>query len=256
LAGLARAILEKLKKMTPDKNGQLASAIYRSLQSKDLLFFFKNSTLQQTVSTLNWHGGVQQLGCLGSCLADYLMVVEANVGVNKVNYYVTRRMEMVSRINETIVKNELVIDYENTSPAEVFPGGRYRNYLRLFLPQTARVEKVLIDGEEIEKKNWEESKFKDKSVVGFLVEVPIKSRKRVEVFYQTATLKVDSWPLTYSLYWQKQPGVLAEIGYRVILDESLTAVEFKPAAQTTGGKDYHFVSTLDRDLSFESYLTK
>ncbi|MCJ7792684.1 MAG: hypothetical protein MUP45_01785, partial [Candidatus Marinimicrobia bacterium] len=159
--------------------------------------------------------GLRQLVCQttgGSCLADYLMIVESNFGINKANYFVKR--DLTHQIDfgpKGEVRETLKIDYHNQSQSEIFPAGAYKNYLRILTPLGSQLERVILDGQAVAKEKIKISQENDKTVFGFLVEVPILTKKSVEVHYQLA----EKWQLNednhYLLYLQKQPGIEDQI---------------------------------------------
>src|SRR3989344_5310959 len=69
---------------------------------------------------------------------DFLAVSEANVGANKVNRYIDRKISYdmtIGRDADLVAK--LKINYTNNSQAETWPGGKYVNYLRIYVPNAS-----------------------------------------------------------------------------------------------------------------------
>jgi hypothetical protein len=264
LGGLARAVFEKARRLEGREVLTLLAGFYQALQEKEILVYVDQPQVQLVLASLNWHGGWQKPQCLETtgqvCLTDYLMLVEANVGVNKANYFVTRETELAVEMAEGELKSKLTLTYGNESPAAVFPGGDYKNYLRLVLPMGVRLEKVLVEGQEVERTKVEESRVKDRWVVGLLVEVPIKQRRRVQIEYSRRfQLAVDDdlkKPQHYVLLVQKQSGVREEIfKLRLIPGAGRVGFQFQPEARVDKG-GYLWAVPWKQDVSFEAYLTK
>jgi len=215
LGAVANALFEKIKQAEEGQWLGLSQMIYQSLKAKDLLVYLNHQEAARILADLGWDGGLRQLVCQdteGSCLADYLMIVESNFGINKANYFVKR--DLTHQIDfgpEGEVRKTLKINYHNQSQSEIFPAGVYKNYLRILTPLGSQLEKVTLDGQAVAKEKIKISQENDKTVFGFLVEVPILTKKSVEVRYQLA----EKWQLNedkhYLLYLQKQPGIEDQI---------------------------------------------
>jgi hypothetical protein len=139
------------------------------------------------------------------------MVVEANVGVNKANYFVKRSFSHQVKIDQGgEVKESLRLDYQNNSSSEAFPAGRYKSYLRIYTPLRSELIEVNIKnpltGEVVKVEDKEIKEDHSKQVFGFLLEVPIQENRSVEIVYRLGD-KLDEKTERYQLVLQKQPGI-------------------------------------------------
>src|SRR5207249_1835453 len=76
---------------------------------------------------------------------DFLGVSEANLGVNKANYFIKREVHQDVTIEDNgTVKSQVTLVYINKSDS--WPGGDYKNYLRLIVPLGSQLESISIDG--------------------------------------------------------------------------------------------------------------
>lgn len=206
LEALARAIIDKL---ASDKNIPWA-AVFNSLVSgieeKHLLFVFNDPGVHNLFSLNNLTGAIVLEGQeKEGILNDFLMIVEANLGVNKVNYFVKRNVSLSININESgEVAETLKITYTNQSSKE-----EYKNYLRIITPKGTRIKKVELDREEIREVDGEETQ--DRNIFGFLVKVGSRSQKTVLATYELEGLMPIAKGLdTYNLRVLKQPGTLED----------------------------------------------
>lgn len=202
LATLARAIFLKA---TNDKNISwplLFKKLVEGIEEKHLLFYANNLQLERTFSLNNQSGGLPFAKSeKENEVADFSLAVDANLGVNKVNYFIKRNFSMVIDISaEGKVTNTLKITYQNESTRD-----KYKNYLRVFTPLGAILGKIDINGEEIKEIDIEQSG--DKNSFGFLVEVSPKSQQTVTVIYslEEPFLKTKGLNI-YNLKVFKQPG--------------------------------------------------
>ncbi len=255
LGALANALFEEIRTAGSDKWLALGRAFYQSLESKDLLIFLNNQEAAKILADLSWDGGLRNVNCLiekGKCLVDYLMIVESNYGVNKANYFVKRNLTHQVKFSSTgEVEEVLRIDYHNQSQSEVFPAGDYKNYLRILTPLETMLRRVVIDGKEIDEDKIDKTEEKGKSSFGLLVEVPIQTKKTVEISYQLADkLPADSGN-QYLLYLQKQPGIEDKIFNLWLVPPSGTiVVSTHPEASLASGLVI-FTPQFNQDLVFE-----
>lgn len=208
---------------------QLISQAAIAAQEKHLLFAFADKPSQDlfTVNNLSstlWDPRPQGDGRVN----DFLGINEANLGINKVNYYIDRSVDQRVAINDTgDVSEQVTLTYMNKSKDETWPGGTYKNYLRFILPQNTALVKIMLDGQDqkmipaiedfkvYEAKNFvppaglEVSREDDqgKTIYGFLVNVPPNSKKVITVIYVLSQKFVVNKLVQHftSLYF-KQPG--------------------------------------------------
>ncbi len=220
LTTLTTFLFEKIKNLEPAKSLELFTYWQRQLASKDLMFYFYQPELQQRFQFLGWTGEIKSLSFnqksqfQGPGLIDYLMLVDANLGINKANYFIKRDLNYeVTILKEGQVVGELTLVYINESPSEAWPGGTYKNYLRLYLPFD--VEKITVKEqaqdqttfEPLSENNLEREQSFGKSVFGFLVEVPAQERKKIKInFQRKEKLNLTANRLDYLCFWQKQSG--------------------------------------------------
>lgn len=179
----------------------------RSLDQKQLVMYSIDPKLQSLFEKNYWSGRILNPTCSFSdalhCIPDYLFPLDANLGVNKANFYTSSPMELHVRVDSTgTIKNTYTVKYTNDSHKGVFPGGTYKNYFQLLIPPNSLVESVLIDGLEFE--DFDETNFEYKTV-GFLVSIEPQQSKTVQINYKLPTTIV-SGNGTYQLILQKQIG--------------------------------------------------
>lgn len=245
LSSLASALYQRLK--TPQKAEilGLASALNRSIQQSQLLVSFTDPNLDGGETQLDWSGGlVNQISCLRepSCIKDYLGIFEANLGVNKANFFVDRRLHhQITIQRENQIRATTTINYLNRSVAETWPAGKYKNYLRLYVPLGSELDSVVINNQELDENLINVSQEHQKTVFGFLVTIPIQAEATVQVQY-TLPQVIDITPQNplaeYTLFFQKQSGTSAdplsvEVSYPSYLQPVVTLPATSSASQLT-----------------------
>jgi len=260
LGSLSRILFEKIKNAQGKTKIEIAKAIYQSLKSKDILVYLDDSQPMEVVSELGWDGGIKNVKCQMSnvkCLEDYLFIVEANVGVNKANYFVERNLSGEMKVEDDgRIRKILKISYQNKSPSSHFPAGDYKNYLRVLVPQGSELEKVFIDSQELEKEKVEVSNISEKTSFGFLVNVPVGERKEVEIRWVLPGKIEFAEKVQYLLFVQKQSGTKEEkFNFRLSVPSGVAVVPVKPEA-IAEGNTYLFNPDFRQDIVFEIFLVR
>lgn len=132
---LSAAILEKMKVLEKEDWLKVISSIWQSLEEKELLLSLNNPKASSFFQEVNWDGSIRNISKQEQLLADYLMIVESNLGVNQANYFLDRQISQKLKIEKNgEIKEETIISYFNHSSLLRQPHGDYKNYLRLYLP--------------------------------------------------------------------------------------------------------------------------
>lgn len=218
LGSLSRALFEKIKGAKDKQLINVAGALFTSLEEKEMLLYFNKEEVESVITALGWEGGIrnfQPQTTSQSVFVDYLHLNEANVGVNKANYFLTRQINHeISLSPEGRVREKLVLLYENQSPSNTWPAGTYQAYLRLYLPKGTKTVSVLAtDPGDInlwlpyDARLLDSTEKDGKSVLGIFLEVPIQKKRLFEISYELAgRLDLNQKLNPYLLLLQKQPG--------------------------------------------------
>lgn len=224
LKPVGKAIIAKMKK---EKMPYLliAQSISDALMQKHLLFAFKD---EQNIFTVNGWSSSLWDGRKNSeeLVNDFVGINEANLGTNKVNYFIKRQMSQKVTIDKGgNILEELVVNYKNES--NVQPGGDYKNYLRVVLPKNTKLSEISINDNSqkivdavtdplvYEAKNFktpqglevEKSIENNKAIFGFLVKIPVGEIVKVKLKYALAGSVSGLDVFSYNLKLFKQPGI-------------------------------------------------
>lgn len=225
LQALMTALLMKISQRDNVSLEKLSNALFISLKEKHLLVsFFDDSTLQSmvTVSGLSgslWDGRVG----IGNMFLDTLGIYDANIGLNKVNTYVTRSLSQHVVINGNGGSDETTtVTYTNNATNTSPYGGDYKNYVRYVLPLRSVITRVTVNGVvqnilpamqdmigrmSVSGVEVETTEEKEKKIVGFFVIVPKGQTVVVALSYSVGNaLSVNTKRMGYSLFLLKQPG--------------------------------------------------
>jgi hypothetical protein len=208
LSAVAQQLLDKIFYQQTNKVA-LARAVLDSAEEAELFMSVTDSQAEEVLATLGWNGALLSPNCpppfvAQNCIVDTVMQVEANVGVNKANQHLSRAISHTVELTDDTARHTRTIAYTNTAESEAWPAGKYKTYLRLFVPEGSVLRGASLDGQPLDLASFRQVQEDGKQVFGYFLEVPIRSRRTLEVFYETPLVPGYK---TYALFEQKQSGV-------------------------------------------------
>lgn len=202
---------------------QLSTAVVEGFDQKDMVLFMNSETSQKKLDELFWSGRLATPFCPPTatlnCYADFQFPLDANLGVNKTNFFVDQTYSTKTTIDDTgLIKTTVTIQYTNNSLSEVFPGGTYKNYFQMLLPADSSLNSILVDGVQLTSYDSETGKHK---VVGFLMEILPQAKKTVTLTYHSS-LRFKKGKAIYQLVVQKQIGAQShDVHFELNLPENI-----------------------------------
>ncbi len=233
----------------------IIKAVGQSLDEKQMMIYFSDPTLFSYVNSQGWTGLLpRQAEERAGERNDFLAISEANLGANKVNYYLQREVALETTIGkEGEVGHTLKVHYTNTSQTDVWPGGQYKNRIRIYLAGGSKLVSAKWKGGDITK---EVTSFTDYGRTAFsvLLTLPPKEQADLILEYQDQKILDTGRDERVKLVQQviKQSGTMQDK-----FDYTLNyALNFKPLSGEASGQQVRFSSDLSRDRSFEVVLEK
>ena len=264
LGGVGKQLFEEIRTLKMDQKMNLMLAIFNSLEKNDIQIALNKKEDSQIISDLGWDGSIYQGKCgVENCVSDYLYLVEANLGVNKANYFLYRSIEESVDISDQSLTRSVKINYENTAKNSNWPGGDYKNYLRVYLPKDINLSEIsLTDGNNLSSRKvyaGDELRVREvngKQEVGFLVTVPVSQKRIVEIKYSSNLDLSDKKKFSYVNYIQKQSG-FGDTGIVNLISypAGWQPTQVEPVANLLGGK-LLFNQKLDGDIRMGVELKK
>lgn len=128
LKDMANVIIGKLS--TFGNISKLTEFAHNELKNKEIMINFKDERLQKMIEGVYWDGKVAT-GWSG----DYLMIVDANMGALKTDYYMER--DIFYEVDLTAEKPTATVNiaYKNNAPSGNWRTSDYHSYLRVFAPE-------------------------------------------------------------------------------------------------------------------------
>ena len=204
---------------------KIAQAISKAIYEKHIVLAFADASLQSVASSNNWTSNIKETPSTKG-VEDFVGISEANLGVNKANYFVSRSIKhdvIIAGDGSVTGKTSLVLKNDS----DKWPGGDYKVYLRFITPLNSNLLSIGIDGKNqkledavIDPLKYEAKNFRPpsgleiekynqskKTIFGFLTIVPAGKSKKITLTYQLAKkYPLSSQSSNYSLDIFKQPG--------------------------------------------------
>ena len=217
---LAAQMTDKL--MSLNNIPKISSFVLEELRNKDVMLSFTDDNLQKLVTETHWDGSVNT-----DWGGDYFMMVDANMGALKSDYYIKRDISYNVDLTGEKPMAEVFLTYKHTATYGDWRTSDYHSYLRIYAPKGAKLlEREMVsyplNGDEF-----------NKSFFGFTLHVLINRETKVRLKYE---LPESVRQGNYKLLIQKQSGV--------------GDVPVNVKVKTKDG-EFEKADTLKKDLKFE-----
>jgi len=128
LKKMAPIIISKL--LTLNNIPKIADLIHNELKDKNIMLNFTDPQLQTLVESVHWDGKVST-----DWGGDYLMLVDANMGAMKSDYYIKRSIDYNVDLTTPKPTVTLTVTYKHTATQGDWRTSDYHTYLRVYVPQ-------------------------------------------------------------------------------------------------------------------------
>lgn len=187
---LAAQMTEKLVSL--NNIPKLSNFVLEELRNKDVMLNFVDAELQKKIAEVHWDGSVNQ-----DWGGDYFMMVDANMGALKSDYYIKRSIEYNVDLTGEKPIAEVFLPYQHTATYGDWRTSDYHSYLRIYTPKgTKLLEREMVSYP------LENEEF-GKSFFGFTLHVLINRETRVRLKYELPESVREG---NYRLLIQKQSG--------------------------------------------------
>lgn len=179
-----------------DQIPKLAEFVQSELRNKDIMMYFHDENLQSLVEGVHWDGGVAS-----DWTGDSLMVVDANLGALKSDFYVKRSLDYTVDFTGEKPMASVIYTYDHTATHGDWRTSDYHTYTRILAPLGSKY----IDQS---RKNTggvlsQDSEDLSRTVFGYKVDALIGQTLETSIRYELPeTVTADN----YRLLIQKQSG--------------------------------------------------
>jgi hypothetical protein len=253
IGDLAAKLIEAISQRLDQSNlVGFVSAMEASLDGKDIMFYFKDKSLEEKVISYNWAGQMRK-GPL-----DYLMVSHTNIGGQKTDRVMSESVSHEASISGdgSIVDTVIISRSHEGRKGDAFTGVRNVDWLRIYVPAGSEIISVSglskidpslfespdaswstspwLDGEaELDASvsgihSYREGDFQvfagwvmidpgETGLVRISYKIPVKAQAKAAEYSLSEQLAAaisgkHEYLYNYSLLWQKQPGMKALCG--------------------------------------------
>ncbi len=231
-ADLLSALLPHvMQQATLEDLAALARSVGKAIDEGHLLVFAEEPEAQSALGTMGWDGALRPHS------GDFLMVVDSNVGFNKVNPNIEQTIDYhveIDEVGETTATLNLGYRHlvQKPMPACVHEsryGDSYQDllercywdYVRVYVPEGSEVDMVL--GADGAVEVYEES---GRTVIATSFLLETGQARRIQITYRPSLEETSSG---YRLLVQKQPGTEAlPLRVRVVLSGGEQPAAFSP----------------------------
>lgn len=250
---LTKGLIEKL--MTSDDLTwyQTIFKLTELASQNQLTIALNDKNAMETIKDIGWSGEILSNPCLPvlkspTCVSDYLAVIDANLSVNKVNYFIDRNVVYQPNIDTFgFITSDLIITISNTSPDATWPGGVYHNYSRIYTPLGTKLQTIKINGVNIDQNQITTSIESGKTVFGFINVTNPGEKTTINLTYTLPEKLPLGSPTAYQLLVQKQSGTKSDpITTNITYPDGLQPAITLPEQLLNTGVITH-TSTLDRN---------
>ena len=201
---------------------KIAELVHKEFKNRNIMVNFTDPDLQTLIEGVHWDGRVST-----DWSSDYLMMVDANMGALKTDYYMRREVSYDIDLTAERPIATLNILYKNTAPYGDWRTSDYHTYLRVYVPKGSELLERQMVSPPITGEDFGKTYF------GSIVHVLISGETRAMIKYQLpANFDRDG----YKLLIQKQSGV--------------GNIPVKIHVKINNG-EFNQEQTLDNDLNFQ-----
>lgn len=215
-------LLAKLSQLSGQEGAEIMSVVVAAANKQELQFALTDRQLQATIASLGWSGELTPPSCPSvfkgaDCVVDSIAQVEANVGVNKANYYLERQIDHSIEVLPNQIKHKRVVSFENKASNNVWPKGPYQAYTRFYLPKEVENIRVLINQEELSTESYTVATASANLILGMTSSTPVGQQTEIQLEYTLP--HEENTPFAYAFFDRKQPGA-REFSPRIFLKHS------------------------------------
>lgn len=243
LSVVAPLILEKLTNLSESQKTVLLTKFQQHLKNKDILFYFKDQTLQSFAVEMNVAGEI--LALPKNFSGDYLAVVNANIAGGKTDAFINQEIILKSEISgDGTIYNYLTIKkrHSGQNEEEWWYTTDNKSFVKILTPQNSRLKAItgnyyktvnrLINYERagyqqdphlqsIENSNFlkkfqaEVGQEFGKTYFATWFRVPAGTQKTLELQYDNPRRAIVKDGASYKFIFEKQSGTQGSLEYSV-----------------------------------------
>lgn len=198
---------------------EVIKLIIQEFRQRHIQFYSPNNLIEQAFRWFNISGEIKQ-----TKTADYLYINNANLAGNKSSFNVDQKVVLNTFIDDDGNITDTINITRSHRGTGIWPDGDNFNYQRLIVPKGSVLLKTELDDKDISQ-DVETTEESNKTVFGYWFNITVGSSKTAKIIYRLPKKikKIDG----YSLFWQKQSGVISDYLEVIINDQKTYAGDTK-----------------------------
>ncbi len=209
---LTEKILQKIT------SGQLdfvafVRALDQSLKKQEITISLNSPQAQPIIEKNNWSGSLAKQDCPAMfnqtyCTSLTFSLIEANLGVNKANYYLSRRLFHTIDIQpQGQLDHQISVIYQNNALQDTPSSGTYKTYTRFYLPPNSQLISSQLNNQPIQPQDTTIDPFLNLKIISFYYTIPSQQTGQLDLAIRSQQiLNTFSPTSSLSINWQKQSG--------------------------------------------------
>ncbi len=254
VAKLGDALFQRLTDVPASDWPRLLDTLTNALTQKDVLLYARDPALQQAIEARGWSGRTKTTS------GDYLWVVDSNMGALKTDGVMDKQLlYTVEAKRDGSAQATLTLRYKNTNSAPTWRYSRYRDYVRVYVPEGAELlstrgameDDLFRTGGKLVPGRVDVYKELGKTVFGaFFAVEPGKTGEITFTYRFPASLASRIQAGTYELLVQKQPGNTSRFAIEVRAPHRVRSALPAEDPAKFGDALYQKSVRIEKDLSF------
>lgn len=214
LGATGTALVEKTKDSTWLEKHKLVKEIIKELQTRQILVWLKDEAAQKEIERIGWDGKLQQ----PKDREDYLYIAETNLGANKANCCIQRKVLHYYIKNGASIEINWHNENKSSTPDKINTwGGDYIDYVRVATRKDNKIIGIKVNDRDLrfeignsatpssltKEKNMDVYRIEDRGglqIIGFWAIAKAQGDVKAEIQYQP----VESFK---SVLVKRQPGI-------------------------------------------------
>lgn len=249
LSSLATALIDRIKSSTSEEAMSLTEATINSLNSRDIQIYLHDESAASVFDEQKWNGSVSSKKCdQDNCTSLLAGVVEANLGVNKANYFIDRKVSTEITQLGSDLKVQLSLKIKNNAPGRNIPEERYKDYVRVLANDNAKLPQAYIDKDGGRKYlDVDTENLVDRVEYGALIDVNPREEQTITFEWKLPASVSFTKAGKLIFNWWKQSGV-GEYPFEARFNiPSLNNISSSPPLSLTKEGSLIYNTNLDRD---------
>lgn len=203
LSALSESVMIALSNLSRPQMLELAKKLDQQIRAREIMVWFADSGLESAIDTAQLSGSFREGSCGEGCNSIVHQIIEANVGVNKVNPYISRTItETVAKEGDSVT-GDVVLSLTHAGGYENKGNESYKSYIRLLLPKEASVTSIKVNSRQKVGSVIPDLSHEEKYLsAGALLTVEAGETAEIRFHWS-----IKSPQNRAQIYWIKQPGV-------------------------------------------------